>query len=333
MAVQYKDIKDLRSNGIINHVWTAADIASYVNDEYPNQTLANHSACPCHQEKGYHCKINTKSHRFTRLGGGQYCLPEESPVICPIHNVKSRMPEKEFSPRKPYAPKIPSVLTTDTLKDSQTISGNHQLSRIVSNLKNAINNNNLNDTLVVEYIGSLSNLGFQYDQVTYPALTETEFFRPNTKDSPQNLAEALLWKLGKWPSYKKFVNYYEGKGNKPTKTDIIFYAFARHLKDNNQPIFDQHTLRSMWAIDNSLTRAERSFCKKFLMNNKGKWKSSGSGSSGMQCYGLYKRFIRKVQRFYNDIKRLDVLLMCLGQALKKNTQDYDEFCGLCILNN
>ena len=105
MAVQYEDIRVLRAKGNIDKVWTAADIAPYVNDQYPNQTLANHSACPCHQEKGYHCKINTKSHRFVRLGGGQYCLPEESPAICPIHNAKSIMSEKEPGPRKPYAPK------------------------------------------------------------------------------------------------------------------------------------------------------------------------------------------------------------------------------------
>ena len=107
------------------------------------------------------------------------------------------------------------------------------------------------------------------------------------------------------------------------KTDIIFYAFAKHLRDNNDPIFDQHTLRSMWAVDSSLTREEGALCKKFLMNNKGKWKPSGSGSSGMQCYYLYKRFIRSVQSFYNGIKRLDMLLMSLGQALKKNTKNYD----------
>ena len=59
MAVQYEDIRVLRAKGIIDEVWTAADIAPYVNDKYPNQTLANHSACPCHQEKGHHCKLNT----------------------------------------------------------------------------------------------------------------------------------------------------------------------------------------------------------------------------------------------------------------------------------
>jgi hypothetical protein len=277
MAVQYEDIRVLRAKENIDKVWTAADITPYVDDEYPNQTLANHSACPCHQEKGYHCKINTKSHRFVRLGGGQYCLPEESPTICPIHNAKSIMYEKESDTREAHAPKRSIGSTKDTFKDSPTISGNQQLSWIVSNLKSAITNKNLNENLVEQHIGNLSDLGFQYDQETYPALSKTEIFLPNTGDSPQNLAEALLWKLGKWPSYKNFVHYYDGKDKKPKKTDIIFYAFAKHLKDNNDPIFDQHTLRSMWAVDSSLTREDGALYKQFLMSNKGKWKPSGSG--------------------------------------------------------
>lgn len=332
MAVQYEDIRVLRAKGNIDKVWTAADIAPYVNDQYPNQTLANHSACPCHQEKGYHCKINTKSHRFVRLGGGQYCLPEESPAICPIHNAKSMIYEKESDTREAHTPKTSSGHTIDTSKGSSTISGNQQLSWIVSNLKSAITNKNLNENLAEQHIGNLSNLGFKYDQETYPELRKTELFLPNMEDSPQNLAEALLWKLGKWPSYKNFVHYYDGKDKKPKKTDIIFYAFAKHLRDNNDPIFDQHTLRSMWAVDSLLTKEEGALCKQFLMSKR-KWKPSGSGSSGMQCYDLYKRFIRRVQSFYNDIKRLDMLLMSLGQALKKNTQGYDEFCDLCNLNH
>jgi hypothetical protein len=300
MAVQYEDIRVLRARGNIDKVWTAADIAPYVDDEYPNQTLANHSACPCHQEKGYHCKINTKSHRFVRLGGGQYCLPEESPAICPIHNVKSMMYEKESDTREEHVPKTSSGDAIDTFKNSLTISGNQQLSWIVSNLKSAITNKNLPGNLVEQHIRNLSDLGFQYDQKTYPAISKTELFLPNTEDSPQNL-----------------VHYYDGKDKTPKKTDIIFYAFAKHLKDNNDPIFDQHTLRSMWAVDSSLTREEGAFCKHFLMNDKGKWKASGSGSSGMQCYDLYNRFIKRVQSFYNDIKRLDMLLMSLGRALKK----------------
>jgi hypothetical protein len=190
----------------------------------------------------------------------------------------------------------------------------------------------LRENLVEQHIGNLSELGFQYDQETYPVLSKTELFLPNTEDSPQNLAEALLWKLGKWPSYKNFVRYYDGKDKKPKKSDIIFFTFAKHLEDNNNPIFDQHTLRSMWAVDSSLKREEGTLCKQFLMTNKGKWKPSGSGSSGMQCYDLYKRFIKRVQSFYNDIKRLDMLLMSLGQALKTNTRDYGEFRDFCNLN-
>ena len=44
MAVQYEDVRVLRSRGIVGKVWTALEVAPHVNDEYPNQTLANHSA-------------------------------------------------------------------------------------------------------------------------------------------------------------------------------------------------------------------------------------------------------------------------------------------------
>jgi len=115
----------------------------------------------------------------------------------------------------------------------------------------------------------------------------------------------------------------------PAKTDVIFYAFARHLINNNDPIFDQHALRSMWAVDSTLTNIERKLCKRFLMSNKGKWKQSGAGPSGMRCYNLYVRFIRKMQKFNIGLKKVDTLLMPLGQALKRYTENHDKFCEIC----
>jgi len=309
--------------GIIEPVWTAKDIAPHVNDEYPNQTLANHSACACHQSRGYHCKTNTKSHRFVRLGNGQYCLPEESPDVCPIHNAKSMMAAN------PYIPTIFSKTRISTPRTGPVASGQQQLCSIVSDLRKAIDNETLDVDSVTIFSEALSNIGFPYDMKTYPELREKVFIRPDTKDSPQNLAEALLWKLGKWTSYKNFVRYYEHDNTMPEKTDVIFYAFAMHLKNNNNPIFDQHTLRSMWAVDSTLTNKERELCKTFLMNKKGKWKQNGAGSSGMQCYNLYLRFIRKMQKFNIGLKKLGTLLMPLGQALKRNTENYYKFCDIC----
>jgi len=49
----------------------------------------------------------------------------------------------------------------------------------------------------------------------------------------------------------------------------------------------------------------------------------------MQCYNLYLRFIRKMQKFNIGLKKLDTLLMPLGQALKRNTENYYKFCDIC----
>ncbi len=333
MAVQHDDIRVLRKKGIIGAVWTATDIAPYVNDEYRNQTLANHSPCPCYQSKGYHCQINTKSHRFLRLGDGKYCLPEESPGICPIHNAKSMLSANyyvlKFGSGGPHVAATSSEPPTYSSNVCHTATDKSPLGPIVSNIRSAIDNNTLDDNSVSQFIKDLSVLRFHYNLKTFPPLSKTEFFKPSLNDSPRNLSEALLWKLGKWTSYNNFVKYFEKDDKVPVKTDIIFYAFAKHLKDNNNPIFDQHTLRSMWAVDSALTNDERIFCKNFLMNKNGKWKPSGGGGSGLQCYNLYLRFIRKIQKFNVTLKKLDMLLMPLGQALKKNIKNYEEFCDLC----
>jgi len=334
MAVQHKDIRALRAKGIIQVVWTAADIPrNDVNDKYINQTLANHSACPCYQAKGYHCKANTKSHRFVRLGNGQYCLPEESPDVCPIHNTESMMSANpyvlEYGFGKQHNPTAFSEPSTVAIKNRPAISVDNQLCSIVSDLRRTIEHKNLNDDLVSKFIKDLSEIGSEYDLKTFPVLKDTEFFQPEAKDSPRNLAEALLWKLGKWISYKNFVRYYKHANNMPAKKAVIFYSFAKHLKNSNNPIFDQHTLRSMLAIDSTLTNKERGLCENFLVKKNGKWKQSGSGPSGFQCYDLYVRFIRKMQKFNIELRVLDSLLMPLGQALKKNTKNYDEFCELC----
>src|SRR6185437_7897183 len=96
--------------------------------------------------------------------------------------------------------------------------------------------------------------------------------------TPANLSEALLWKLGKWKSYKKFASNYKNSAAQPTKTDVVFFAFARHLEDrDNNPIYDQHAIRALWAICGKLTPEECERCKSVLLDGEGKWKTTGSG--------------------------------------------------------
>ena len=334
MAVQHNEIKKLRSKGMISSVWTPSQVALHVNDNYTNATVANHSACPCGKSAGYHCTINSASHRFVRLGNGQYCLPEESPDICPIHNAKSVLASNpyviQFPPAKESATLIGSEPSHGS-EDSQMTNTKQRIRQLIIELRDSINQRTLNDDLVSQFSKRLFLLGFSYRFDVYPPLKETENFDSTVKDSPHNLAEALLWKLGKWKTYMNFVKYYEEGESTTRGTDIIFYAFARHLRDRSQPIIDQHTIRSMWAVDSTLTQEEKESCKKFLIARNGKWKSSGSGRSGSECYHCYVRFANRLANLGVDIAEADRLLMPLGQALKKLAKSYEDFRRLCEL--
>jgi hypothetical protein len=89
-AVQHIDVRKLRLAGKINNPWSPTELRPYVNDKYVNQTVANFSACPCGEKKGFHCNgVDTQTCRFIRLENHKYCIPEESPSICPIHGASS----------------------------------------------------------------------------------------------------------------------------------------------------------------------------------------------------------------------------------------------------
>lgn len=89
-AVQHHHVRHFRVQRLIPAHWSPSDLKRLVSDDYPNQTVANYSACPCGQITGYHCiGVNHSSCRFIRLGDGKYCIPEESPTECPIHRNRS----------------------------------------------------------------------------------------------------------------------------------------------------------------------------------------------------------------------------------------------------
>ncbi|MDT8386767.1 MAG: hypothetical protein RQ736_04595 [Thiogranum sp.] len=77
----------------------------------------------------------------------------------------------------------------------------------------------------------------------------------------RRIAEALLWKMGKWNIYKDFVNNYNSSDSLAKKTDVVFAAFAKHLRDSANPVYDQHALRAMWAINANLVSQEKEQCK------------------------------------------------------------------------
>lgn len=83
------------------------------------------------------------------------------------------------------------------------------------------------------------------------------------------MAEALLWKMGKWTAYKNFVRHYQSEEKLTSTGDVVFAAFTRHLRDSSNPIYDQHALRAMWAINSRLSTAEQLMCRKALFKSKG----------------------------------------------------------------
>ena len=205
----------------------------------------------------------------------------------------------------------------------------NDLKKLITNLQKAVADGNMTEDFVSTSIGTLAEMGYEYNYETFPCLSGTESFVDKSRDTPGDLAEALLWKLGKWKSYKNFCNKYSDANSLPSKTDVVFYAFGRHLKDRENPIYDQHAIRALWAICGSLSPDEKLNCRKFLMKKNGKWKPAGAGGSAIDCYNIFKVHLNEIAKDGSSNANLDRLLMPLGQAIKKSTDNYSEFKNLC----
>ncbi len=207
-----------------------------------------------------------------------------------------------------------------------------QLKDLITRLQKHIKNKSMGDKEIDEETKKLSEIGYKYDDRRFPELVNTEKFTNTSKDTPANLAESLLWKLGKWQSYKSFAAKFENVQSKPTKTDVVFFAFAKHLKDKSNPIYDQHAIRALWAICSTLSLDEKKKCRSLLFDGKDRWKKSGSGGETISCYRLFVKHIEELVRDSGgSLKKgeIDRLLMPLGQAIKKNTNTHDDFLQLC----
>lgn len=203
------------------------------------------------------------------------------------------------------------------------------LQDLVKNLRETTKNGPLDKQQLLDAIDALKKIGYEYDPEAYPELRDTEKFIYDSRDSPKNLSEALLWKLGKWKVYKKFASQYANKNASPKNTDVVIFAFAKHLRNKSNPIYDQHALRAMWAICGQLSKKEREKCKKFLVNSAGKWKNAGSGKTAVACYRIFAKRIRKMVDTDARLRDLDLLLMPLGQALKDLSKNYRGYSKIC----
>jgi hypothetical protein len=81
---------------------------------------------------------------------------------------------------------------------------------LISKLKTLVAQNQLTKNEISYAIDALKELDHNtYDNNKFPPLNNTNSFDVGVGSTPATLAEALLWKLGKWPTYKTFVENYK----------------------------------------------------------------------------------------------------------------------------
>lgn len=177
----------------------------------------------------------------------------------------------------------------------------------------------------------LAQIGYSYNTSTLPALPANHTWDSASPDVPRTLAEALLWKMGKWSTYQSFASHYANADSQSKGTDVVFYGFARHLRNQANPIYDQHAMRALWAVDSGLTQAERAMCRSLLFVRADAWKPFANGRQAINCYTLFVNRIAKLSsgRDMASKNEIDKLLMPLGQALKASTSSYEQFRELC----
>ena len=207
------------------------------------------------------------------------------------------------------------------------------LKALVQDLQHRVASVSLNIMDIDQGIATLAGIGYAYDDEKYPSLPQCRPEAP-TVTIPTTLAELLLWKLGKWKAFKGFAEFYRDGVSAPRGSrSVVFDAFALHLQNRDTPIFDQHSLRAVWALYGK-ERPMRRDCQRFLFGKSRAgvegWKHTGSGPAGVSCY---RWFLRRVNTLTTQAQappgKLDRLLMPLGQALKDATRDYDSFSTLC----
>lgn len=206
------------------------------------------------------------------------------------------------------------------------------LGTIVASLRNHVQDGTLDARVVQSATTKLAEHHYKYDAELFPSLPSDYQWTMPGITAPESLAEALLWKMGKWQVYKSFAAYYSGTSSAPKKTDAVFYAFAKHLQSSKNPIYDQHALRALWAVDTTLTSQQAKICQSLLVKKDGNWKPYASGSRALDGYDLYVERIMALAAGGASLGDLDKLLMPLGQALKSNTKKLSDFFDLIGCN-
>jgi hypothetical protein len=194
------------------------------------------------------------------------------------------------------------------------------IAQIVKELRYFTAKQNLDAATTAKATATLAEVGYQYDPDLFPPLPSDHDWGIASTAAPQTLAEALLWKMGKWKVYQRFASHFSNETSQSNGTDVVFFAFAKHLRTRSNPIFDQHALRALWAIDSGMTEDLSSKCKSVLLSN-GEWKPIASGRNTIEAYKLYISRVEQLcsSRDSPSLEALDRLLMPLGQAIKTHT--------------
>jgi hypothetical protein len=203
-----------------------------------------------------------------------------------------------------------------------------EIARIVESLRDSTYKQKLTATTTAETTHRLAKIGYQYDSALFPPLPKDHDWGGASTTAPQTLAEALLWKMGKWKVYQGFASHFSEETSQSKGTDVVFFAFAKHLRNRTNPIYDQHALRALWAIDSGMTEDQSTMCKSVLLA-RDEWKPIASGRYSIKAYELY---LSRVKQLCSRIdspspEALDKLLMPLGQAIKAHT-NLDTFAKL-----
>jgi hypothetical protein len=234
---------------------------------------------------------------------------------------------------------------------------------IVAAIRGALDD--LTQEIIDQQAEILDDLGYPYDRQTYPNLNFPDDWSvlqlpedwgdlklPDDQDildipgdwgsldptpdgepvvigyRPPTLAEALLWKMGKWKSYVRLVQDFAAAPFGPlVGSRMVFQAFARHLRTTTLPIFDQHALRAMWAIRGIPMDADWQACRSYLMSGDGSWNSTRPADAAVRSYTWYCNQISTIPLADDraGLRAVDRLLMPLGKALKEQSANLDEF--------
>lgn len=171
----------------------------------------------------------------------------------------------------------------------------HVMSDWVIGVVDFIRNNCASDESLLGCLPTASSCleknGFSYDANKFPEVDYSAIAKGCSTDRPSTLAEAMIWKLGRWSAYVRFRKNFQAASPEPTSTDVVLFAFSKHLKDpDNNPIYDQHVVRALWAITRE--KGMKHKLQSLLFHQNGKWKESSSGKTAICCYHWYVNTLR-----------------------------------------